>query len=95
MAQKVSWYDNDVEYLEGPFVVCDMNGKCRLEVEFKGRKCPALPIQEVINFARSKYPQWEWYGTKLSSVELLCDSLNNDFKRGLLKFCESGCVVVA
>lgn len=53
MAQVVEYFENNVVFAEGPFVICNpfCNG-WRIEVELKGHLCPILPdssIYEIMN----------------------------------------------
>lgn len=42
MAQKVGYWQDDVDYSDGPFVICSFFGKSRIEVECKGSRCPIV-----------------------------------------------------
>lgn len=46
MAQEVSYFENNPEYKEGPFVMVCANG-WRVEVELKGHHCPVLPDSSI------------------------------------------------
>lgn len=46
MAQEVHYFENDVIYEEGPFVMTQING-WRIEVELKGHRCPVLPMTSI------------------------------------------------
>jgi len=43
MAQVVGYYQNNVEYEEGPFVITSLSNGYRIEVEMPGHHCPVLP----------------------------------------------------
>lgn len=47
MAQQVSYFEDNVKYEEGPFVLTEIWGDYRIEVEIDGQTCPALPASEI------------------------------------------------
>ena len=49
MAQIVSYWQNNVEFTEGPFVLVNING-WRIEVELKGHKCPVFLDSSICEF---------------------------------------------
>ena len=52
--QVVGYYENDVTFEYGPFVVCRITGMnhCRIEVEVKGSSCPCLCDPSVYKMLR-------------------------------------------
>lgn len=48
MAQVVEYFENYPVYMEGPFVAVNALGNgWRIEAEYRGHKCPALPDDTV------------------------------------------------
>lgn len=55
MAQIVDYYEDDVEFTQGPFVAVRIgSSNLRVEVECKGHKCPILPDASIYEFARKR-----------------------------------------
>lgn len=86
MAQIVGYYENNVEYKEGPFVATHMDdsGDYRLEVENKrsGKGCPCLPDSSIYDFIRaSKLPFMDTRG-RWAEVEACVDHLNRMVREG-------------
>lgn len=54
MAQDVGYYENNVTFVEGPFVVVFANGY-RIEVELKGAKCPVLPDDSIYHYCKNNH----------------------------------------
>lgn len=75
MAQVVGYFEDNVVFTEGPFVICNPWGNgWRIEVEMKGHECPVLPDMSI-------YPTIERLGLKgkthdMKQAELVCDLLN-------------------
>lgn len=74
MAQVVKYSEDNFEYKEGPFVVCDCGGKYRIEVELKGHHTSVLPHVSI-------YEIRELYENKPGLMKLeeaihICDILN-------------------
>lgn len=53
MAQIVGYFENDVVYVEGPFVVVQING-WRVEVAMTGQRCPVLPDVSIYNLYKKE-----------------------------------------
>lgn len=80
MAQIVGYFENFVEYTEGPFVLVNANG-WRIEVELKGHYCPVLPDVSIYN-TREKLG-WPLGKTDdFKKAERVCNELNAMVKRG-------------
>lgn len=47
MAQRVGYFENNVIYKEGPFVMTNAGG-WRIEVEQKGHQCPVMPSMTIV-----------------------------------------------
>ncbi len=75
MAQVIGYFENDVTFEEGPFVICNPCGNgWRIEVEQKEYHCPVLPDMTI-------YPIKDRLGMRYktndhSLAERVCDSLN-------------------
>ena len=82
MAQVVGYFDDNVEYEEGPFVLCNplVNG-WRIEVEQKGHRCPVLPDISIYKIMREGFGlEGKTFDKK--EIERICDSLNQMVKEG-------------
>ena len=79
MAQVVGWFENDVKFTEGPFVIVNANG-WRIEVELVGHHCPVLPSISVIKIAKRLGLHGKTYNKELAAV--VCDSLNTKVQAG-------------
>lgn len=79
MAQEVGYYENDVVFLEGPFVLVNING-WRIEVERKGHSCPILPEQRIFQLEKSLGLSGKTRDRELAAV--VCDKLNSLVKEG-------------
>jgi len=79
MAQVVGFFDNNVEYKEGPFVVClsAMGSYPRVEAEKKGSHCPVIPDLSVLEYADGLRKQPEF-----KSCEARVDHLNQLVREG-------------
>jgi len=54
MAIRVRYWQNTSDcYSEGPFVMVNASG-WRIEVEYKGQRCPALPDSSIYAFLKEK-----------------------------------------
>jgi hypothetical protein len=86
VAQIVEWSEDNVEYTQGPFVVTRMSGgRCRIEVEFKGHKCPVLPDITIVKFVWAFAPaDMQNDGTMVSTIELV-DWLNSQVREGVIE----------
>lgn len=80
MAQKVGYFENNVTFKEGPFVLVDAGG-WRIEVKLRGHHCPVLPHSSI-------YPIKERLGWPLGKINdtvratLVCDKLNEMVRAG-------------
>jgi hypothetical protein len=90
MAQEIGYWEDNVTYEEGPFVVCRLWGDSgwRIEVENKGGKCPILPDLSISRLRDSLGHE------KCTHNKLLicsyCDELNHLVKTGDIKMHEKG-----
>jgi len=80
MTQTVGYFENNVTYMEGPFVMVNANGY-RIEAELKGHYCPVLPdvsIYLMLEKEKDKAP-----GKAPDTVIApLVDWLNEQVKKG-------------
>lgn len=53
MAQKVGYFQNNVVYSEGPFVMCNIGG-WRIEAELKGQSCPCACDPSIYELLESQ-----------------------------------------
>lgn len=74
MAQVVGYFQNDVTFTEGPFVIVERNG-WRIEAEQKGCNCPILPDSSIYEIAERKFGLCG-KTTYKSLAEKVCDALN-------------------
>lgn len=83
MAQQVGYYENNVEFTEGPFVIVNAGG-WRIEVELKEHHCPVLPDSSIYRLCgdRLGHPLTKLHFYE-SAVEL-CDWLNQEVERGTI-----------
>lgn len=81
MAQTVRYYEDNVEFEEGPFVVCHMSDdRYRIEVELKNHKCPVLPDPSVCRWLDQNGLVWNTH--RRTFVERYCDNLNEMVRQG-------------
>jgi hypothetical protein len=77
MAQTVGYYENNVQYTEGPFVVTTTRGRWyRIEAQKDGHQEPVIPepsIMEVI---------YRLGGYGSASRTAVCDTLNRMVRTG-------------
>ena len=88
MAQDVGYYDNDVTFTEGPFVVVYVNGY-RIEVEQKGSRCPVLPDKSVYGYCERQ----KFFCHKMQERKLIAetvDVLNQMVRGGKITLHEKG-----
>ena len=80
MAQIVGYFENNVIFTEGPFVLVDACG-WRIEVELVGHKCSVLPHISIYKIRE----QLGWGLGKTENMELairVCDQLNQMVRDG-------------
>jgi hypothetical protein len=76
MAQVVGYWENNVIYTEGPFVITKPLGNgWRIEVELKGHHCPVLPDLSICRLQ-------ETFGLRgkvadKDRIAFVCDQLNS------------------
>lgn len=82
MAQVVAYFEDNVVFEEGPFVICNPLGNgWRIEVELKGHHCPVLPdlsiykIREKLGWGPGKTEDREL-------AERVCNALNQMVRDG-------------
>lgn len=98
MAQIIRYFENNVEYTEGPFVLTKLNSydDYRLEVELKDHHCPVLTglsIDRLIVKRKQKFcvqsdrsdgrPLARLRGT-LDKMTFVCDWLNQQVNKGVV-----------
>jgi hypothetical protein len=75
MAQVVGYFEDDVVYAEGPFVICNpMGNGWRIEAELKGVNHPVLPDTSIYELKRSLGLNGKTMDRSLA--ERVCDQLN-------------------
>lgn len=82
MAQVVGYYDDNVIFNEGPFVICNPLGNgWRIECEIQGSDTPTLPDSSIYRLKRDVYGL---NGKTMSRVEIerVCDGLNQMVRDG-------------
>lgn len=86
MAQEVGYYDNDVTFTEGPFVICRMGPPggpitgWRIEAEMKGNLCPVIPDYSIYQVERMLGMT---SGTTDRNLAVkVCDELNQMVRNG-------------
>jgi hypothetical protein len=81
MAQRVGYFQDNVEYTEGPFVHCDFvcNGYGRIECEMKDHHCPVLPDSSIYDLL--KFEKDYVGGERDRTIELV-DWLNEQVSLG-------------
>lgn len=81
MAQVVGYFEDYVQFKEGPFVAVEING-WRIECEVRGKKSPALPDLSVYELLET-HPTWKntKYG-KFEEIAVFVDWLNKQVKEG-------------
>lgn len=57
MAQIVGYWEDNVVFIEGPFVLVEAGG-WRIEVEDKGRDCPILPHLSIDRLLEANGMSW-------------------------------------
>ena len=82
MAQHVRYFEDNVEFKEGPFVVVEING-FRVECELKGWHCPVMPDTTIYQFLRAHGldASKHW---KAEEIEKQVDFLNQKVKEGVI-----------
>ncbi len=73
MAQTVGYFEDNIEYREGPFVIVPLYGTYRIEVEFKGHKCPITTDISIYRWRESIGRARSLGRDKAADV---CDKLN-------------------
>ncbi len=54
MAQIVGYFENDIVFKEGPFVLCNVGGRFRIESEYKGHHCSTLLHPSIYTLLESE-----------------------------------------
>jgi len=77
MAQEVGYYEDNVVYTEGPFVICNPLGNgWRIEAELKGCPCPVYPDMSIDALVKRVFGYSGKWPTKEQATEV-CDWLNS------------------
>jgi hypothetical protein len=80
MAQQVEYWQDNIEYLEGPFVVVNAGGY-RIEMELKGHCCPVQTTVLIDRYLAEH--KFSCYKTNcLQTASDTVDWLNNKVKNG-------------
>lgn len=74
MAQVVGYFQNNVTFTEGPFVIVERNG-WRIEVEQKGCNWSILPDSSIYKIVERRFGLCG-KTTDRSLIEKVCDGLN-------------------
>lgn len=83
MAQIVRSSENNFEYLEGPFVVCEItSGDYRLECELKGHHTSVLPDSTIYTYAKNRC--LDLRSRHCKRIEKIADKLNQLVRHGLI-----------
>jgi len=94
MAQIVTYGENNVEYTEGPFVVCAIGGdKYRVEAQRLNHVCPVIPDDSVIDMLATEMGFTCACYKDCAKCALTADWLNRRVRSGVI--CLSGNVWVA
>lgn len=81
MAQVVGYYENDVTYTEGPFVIVNpLSNGWRIECELKGHHCPCLADVSIYPLMRKMGLDGKTFDKDL--ITRVCDELNQMVKTG-------------
>ncbi len=90
MAQFVGYFEDDVTYTEGPFVVVNANGY-RIEVENKKseKKCPCLPPLDIYTLCEL-YNKTCHKNDDHTIIAATVDWLNQQVKDGVIVLNEKG-----
>lgn len=87
MAQRVGYWDDNVEFTEGPFVVVGIHGY-RIECELKGHHCPVIPDCTIYTFMERL--GWKGKTLDVDLAERVCDGLNALVREGAIVLSEKG-----
>lgn len=83
MAQEVGYFETDITFKEGPFVVCNpMNNGWRIEAQMDGRNESVLPDSSIYNIEK----KFGLIGRPINKepVAEVCDILNQMVRGGLI-----------
>lgn len=81
MAQVVGYFENDVVFIEGPFVAVNANG-WRVEAELEGNCCPAFPDLSVDCFLEKEKGIRTGKWVSFEAIAPIIDWLNEQVKAG-------------
>jgi len=81
MAQVVGYFQNNVIFEEGPFVLCFNPGGFRIEVELRGHICPVLPDLSIYKLLKAE-TECPIGNTRRELKEPWADWLNRQVKAG-------------
>lgn len=84
MAQEVSFFKNNVEYTEGPFVIVSVSGSWRIEAELKGHHCPVLPHDSILELIKGIALRPTGLNGTREEAAHICDVLNARVRHGLI-----------
>lgn len=91
MAQEVGYFEDNVVFTDGPFVIVEATG-WRIEAELKGHRCPALPDTSIFRVEEKLGMYGKTHNRKLA--ERVCDLLNKMVQRGDIVLNDRGWWVV-
>lgn len=82
MTQSVGYFEDDVTFTEGPFVICNPLGSgWRIEAEYKGAKCPGHPDTSIYDL-RQRIFGWRGKTDSRDKITAVCDHLNRMVAEG-------------
>lgn len=83
MAQRVGYFENNVIYTEGPFVMTEaLYPDYRIEVEIKGHMCPAFPDLSIYELLEME--GIDWHKGKAEKIAPVVDWLNQKVREGII-----------
>ncbi|OHB20220.1 MAG: hypothetical protein A2939_03370 [Parcubacteria group bacterium RIFCSPLOWO2_01_FULL_48_18] len=81
MAQVIGYFEDNVVFTEGPFVICNPLGNgWRIEVELKGHHCPILPDLTIHKLKERLGMSGKTMDRSLT--ERVCNTLNRMARNG-------------
>ena len=84
MAQEIGYYDDNVAFKEGPFVIVNVGSRIkpswRIEAELVGHTCPVLPDASIFTILRRSGMHFATPNKRLAMR--VCDHLNKMVRDG-------------
>jgi hypothetical protein len=83
VVQLVGYFENNVSFLEGPFVLTRISGSgYRIEVEQKGHHCPVLPDSSIYALREERFNFSPGIREDLGPISRVCEALNKMVRNG-------------